>query len=87
MTTPDVANGLFELLGAALQWLNVVRLLRDREVKGVYWPITAFHVTWGMWNMYFYSYVGAPVSVCGAAALLLANVVWVALAIRYRRTS
>lgn len=85
MTVPDLTNGLFELGGACLQWFNVARLLRDKEVKGVYWPITVFHVSWGAWNMYFYSYVGAPVSVAGAATLLLANTVWVALAIRYTR--
>lgn len=84
--SPDLINGLFELAGAALQWVNVAKLARDREVKGVYWPITAFHVSWGVWNMYFYSAVNAPMSVVGAAVLLLANVAWVWLALKYRRT-
>jgi hypothetical protein len=85
MNKADIFNGLFELVGAVLQWLNVRKLLRDREVKGVYWPITAFHVTWGAWNMYFYTSVDAPWSVAGASVLLAANMVWVTLAIMYRK--
>lgn len=85
MTFSDIGNALFELLGAALQWINVLKLLRDKRVQDVYWPVTAFFAGWGMWNIYFYAAVGTPASSVAAVFMTLANVAWVVLAIRYRR--
>src|SRR5215471_7953715 len=33
--TPDLINAVFELSGAALTWLSVARLYRDKKVRGV----------------------------------------------------
>lgn len=85
MTYADLGNALFELLGAVLQWINVFKLLRDKRVQGVYWPVTAFFAAWGMWNIYFYAAVGTPLSSVAAGFMTTSNVVWVALAIRYSR--
>lgn len=85
MTFADTGNALFEILGAALQWINVHKLLRDKKVQGVYWPVTAFFAAWGLWNIYFYAAVGTPLSSWAAGFMTLANVTWVALAIRYSR--
>lgn len=85
MTTPDLTNACFELLGAVLQWANVARLLRDRRVAGVDWRVTAFHVAWGAWNIYFYSFVTAPLSALAAGFLAIANLVWIYFAIKYTR--
>lgn len=85
--TPDHVNGCFELLGGVLQWRNVATLWRDREVKGVDWRVTGFHVTWGAWNIYFYDSVNAPWSVAGAVGLLLANTAWVWMAVTVARKS
>jgi hypothetical protein len=82
----DLINGILELGGAYVQWCNVYRLLRDKHIAGVYWPATAFFAGWGLWNIYFYSTMSTPISAVCAAALTLANITWVALAIRYSRS-
>ena len=50
MNAPDLINGAFEFAGGFLLWGNVYKLHRDREVRGVYWPATAFFGVWGLWN-------------------------------------
>lgn len=81
----DLINALFEMLGAGLQWMNVVRLMRDRRVAGVMWHVTAFFALWGAWNIYFYSAVQSPLSAWAASFMTLANCTWVYLALKYRR--
>jgi hypothetical protein len=80
----DVINGLFEVVGGVLCWLNVKKLLRDKQVKGVYWPVTAFFAAWGLWNMYYYPSLGQWMSFAGGVVLVSGNLVWVVLALRYR---
>ena len=52
--TPDMINGTLELCGGLMQVANVRRLLRDKMVRGVSWPFTAFFAGWGVWNCYYY---------------------------------
>ncbi len=68
-----------------LQWLNVLRLSKEKKVAGVDWRVTAFFALWGVWNVYFYQALATPASSFGAAFLTLANIVWVVLAVRYSR--
>lgn len=85
MTTADLVNAAFELGGAVFMWANVAKLWRDRQVAGVYWPVTAFYAVWGAWNIYFYSAMAAPLSAWASWGVMLANAVWVVLAFKYRK--
>lgn len=85
MNKADIGNAIFELGGALLQLMNVRKLLQDRRVQGVYWPVTAFFAAWGVWNLYFYWALGAPLSVLASAVITVTNITWVVLAIRYSR--
>lgn len=72
----DPINALFELVGAAFLMLNVRRLLIDRDLKGVSpWP-TAFFSLWGIWNLYFYAAVDAPLSWWAGLLLCTVNAIW-----------
>jgi len=46
--SPDIVNGVFELLGAWFTWMNAYSLWKDRQIKGVYWPATVFFTAWGV---------------------------------------
>jgi hypothetical protein len=81
----DGINGLFELGGGALCWLNVRQLLRDRRVSGIYWPVQAFFALWGWWNLYYYPALGQWVSFAGGVVLVLGNTLWVVMALRCGR--
>jgi hypothetical protein len=82
--TPDLVNGLFELAGAYFTWMNAYRLWKEREIKGVYWPTTAFFTAWGMWNLYYYPALNQWLSFYAGIVLVTGNVLWVAMAVRLK---
>lgn len=82
----DLTNGAFELLGAVMV-LNHCRVLyRDKAVKGISILSTAFFASWGAWNLYYYPSLGQWWSFAGGVGIVLANALWVALLLRYRKT-
>jgi len=81
--TVDLTNALFEGIGAILCWNNVLRIRRDREVKGVFWPAQVFWSVWGLWNLFYYSAVGHPFSLWAGAVLVSGNITWTLHAWRY----
>ncbi len=81
----DVVNGLFEALGAVCIWMNVFQLMKDKEVKGICWQVTAFFTLWGFWNLWYYPSLGQWWSTAGGAALAFGNLFWIVLAFKYAR--
>lgn len=75
----DLINALFEFIGALLTWRNFVQLRRDRQVRGVYWPATAFWAAWGLWNLAYYPSLGQWWSFAAGVLLVAGNVAWVVL--------
>ena len=85
MSAPDIINGLFEAVGGTMNWLNVVALYRDKEVKGVRILPQAIFFIWGVWNLYYYPHLNQWMSFTGGLVIVLANCVWVSLALFYAR--
>lgn len=83
--TPDSINGLFELVGAGLVWLNVRRLINDGEVKGVCISIQGFFAAWSAWNLYYYPHLDQWWSAAGAAAMSMGNLTWFVIATGLKR--
>lgn len=81
----DMVNGCFEFIGSAFLWLNVRRLAKDKSVSGVDWRSMAFFFSWGVWNLHYYPSLGQWWSLAGGISISIANGVWVALALRYRK--
>lgn len=82
---PDQINSCFELLAGLLLSLNIIWLYHDKQIRGVHIVPIAFMVVWGFWNLYFYSYIGAPWSFMGSIAVVTVNTIWVGQMIYYRR--
>lgn len=81
----DLINGGFELLGG-LFILNHCRVLyAQKAVRGVSVLSTAFFTLWGLWNLYFYPSLGQWASFAGGVVIVVANGVWIALALFYAR--
>lgn len=76
MSLPDLANGAFEMCGAAANLLNVFRLWRDRRLQGVHWAGTTYFTAWGLWNLYYYPALDQWFSFAGGLAIVLTNAVW-----------
>ncbi len=85
MQTPDVVNGMFELVGSVMCWLNVYKIIKDKRVEGVYWSVSAFFSVWGLWNLYYYPTLGQWASFVGGIFLAAGNITWTLLAIRYSK--
>jgi len=81
----DLVNGLFEVIGAFFVWVNVIVLWKEQQVKGVYWPVTAFFSLWGFWNLLYYPSLGQYWSLLGGIFLALGNASWVLLALYYKQ--
>lgn len=80
----DVINALFELVGAYFTWRNYYQLCKEREVKGVYWPTTAFFTAWGLWNVIYYPSLGQWLSFGAGLLLVGGNFFWVVLVLQLR---
>lgn len=83
--SPDLINGLFEFGGAIALVIDVMYLVRDKQIKGVYWPGKLFFLSWGVWNLYFYGYYDHVWSWAGGIAICLVNAVWCYYAWKYTR--
>ncbi len=78
----DVVNGIFELGGSIVIWMNVKAILRDREIKGVDWRVTVWFTLWGFFNLILYPLLGMVWSTIAGAILCLGNLTWVFMAYR-----
>jgi hypothetical protein len=81
--TNDMVNGFFEIVGACFIFMNVRQILKDKSVKGVYWPATAFFSAWGMWNLYYYPSLNQWWSFTGGVFIVIFNTAWIGLTIYY----
>jgi hypothetical protein len=80
--TPDHINGTFEVVGGLCSWANVHRYMKEREVKGVYWPTTFFYISWGLWNLFYYPSLNQPWSFWGGCFLTAGSIAWLCLVIK-----
>lgn len=84
MNISDLVNGLFECIGGIFSFLNVLKLYKDKQVKGVHILTMIFFTTWGVWNIYFYPVNGLTLSFYGGISVALANVIWCWLYFYYK---
>lgn len=82
---PDIVNGIFELLGAPFTLLSILRLHKDKSVKGVSWIPIAFFSSWGFWNLFYYPCLGQWYSFFGGLTLVLTNTFWLCQMVYYLR--
>ncbi len=80
MQINDLINGLFELGGAVVSWINVYKLYKDKVISGVYWPMWIFFSSWGLWNLIYYPSVGHYISFYAGIVLVSGNITWSVMA-------
>ncbi len=85
MQIADIVNGLYESGGGLMNMLNVFALYKDKKVSGVRILPQAFFTSWGIWNLYYYPHLNQWASFTGGILIVVANILWVALAIYYTR--
>jgi hypothetical protein len=80
----DLINAGFSIGGSIFLWLNVLSLYKEREVKGVHWGSVAYFSILGFWNLFFYSHLTQWYSVVAGTSGVLANIVWLGMALWIR---
>ena len=83
--TPDQVNGLFEFGLSIMLVLNIVRLLKDKIVKGMDYRVVVFTTAWGIWNLFYYPNLGQWFSFAGGLFVVSANATWLGLLLHYKR--
>lgn len=79
----DIINGLFELVAGILFIINIVKLVKDKEVKGVSWIPTLFFTLWGAWNLHYYPSLNQWFSFAGGIFIFITNLTWIILVFYY----
>jgi len=72
----DLINGVFELIGGMLLFLNCWKIHKDKQLKGVSWIPTIFFTSWSVWNMTYYPFLHQWYSFLGGCVIFIANVSW-----------
>lgn len=85
MTAADAVNGLFESFGGLMILNHCRTVLKDKAVRGVSIISTVFFTCWGIWNLYFYPLLDQWASFSGGLVIVIANMGWIALMMRYRK--
>jgi len=74
--TPDILNGIFELCGGFIILLSIVKLHREKMVRGVSWAHVAFFAAWGFWNLFYYPSLDQWFSFAGGVTIVITNTIW-----------
>jgi hypothetical protein len=83
MSEADLINGVFESVGGFFIWLNIVKLHKQKMVRGVSWMHVAFFSAWGIWNLYYYPALAQWLSFFGGLFLVISNLIWLAQIAHY----
>ena len=85
MGWPDIINSAFQWGAAVFLLLNISRLKKDRDVRGISMVPVYFFLLWGFWNLYYFPHLEQWSSFVGGVAVLVVNLVWVGMALWYSR--
>jgi len=77
-------NSVFPLVGTIFVGLNIKRLIKDKQVKGIHWLSPLFFYSGQAWGLYFMYTLHQYFSLFGGAVLLAASLVWYSLMQYYR---
>lgn len=80
----DLINAYFELFGGLFIWINVLKIAKDRKVRGVHWLPTFAFTIWCFWNVFYYQSLGQYFSTFAAIVPGVGNFFWLSLCWKYR---
>jgi hypothetical protein len=81
--TPDSVNGAYEAFGGFFILLSVLKVLKDKQVRGISWVHAGFFTSWGYWNLFFYPSQGLWWSFWGGIGVVAMNTCWMGLLVYY----
>ena len=85
MIWQDLVNAAFEGGMCFAIVPSVLKLRRDKEVRGFHWFHIAFPTAWGFWNLYYYPFLGQSASFWAGLAVVSINVLYLSMIAYYLR--
>lgn len=82
---PDMINGSFQMIAAPFISLSIVKLYKEKKVRGISYLHVAFFTCWGFWNLFYYPYLGQWSSFVGGIVIVMVNLIWLIQMIYYVR--
>lgn len=79
----DIVNSLFHWTAGLFVLLSVIKLWREKKVRGVSWLHCAFFASLGYWNLFYFSSLGQWWSFCGGIGIVIASTVWLVQVLYY----
>ena len=74
---PDMINGMFEFIAGPFILLSILKLHREKKVRGVSCVHVLYFTCWGFWNLFYYPHLGQWVSFIGGIVIAFVNTIWV----------
>lgn len=85
MITPDMLNAILEGGSSLFIFKSILTLQKDKQVRGIWWPMVAFMMSWGYFNLWFYSEIAQWWSFVAGIAVVSANTFWLGQMLHYIR--
>lgn len=85
MQLPDLINAVFEFGIGLLAIGNIKAILRDKCVKGVFWPVQLWAMAWGYYNLFYYWHLDQYLSWTAGLTITATNTAWVILCLYYMK--
>ena len=79
----DIVNGGFELFAGVSVLLHILKVVKDKEVKGMSVVALFFFTFWGFWNLYYYPFLSQWVSFVAGIFIVSTNVVYTFLVLYF----
>ena len=83
--TLDIINASFEFFGGFMILNHCRVVLKDKAVAGISIVSVIFFTLWGVWNLYYYSSLSQWWSFVGGIFITTANIIWIALLLKFRK--
>jgi uncharacterized membrane protein YfcA len=83
MNVNDLVNGCFEIAGGLFNFINIARVYRDKQVRGISPTVIFFFTSWTVWNIYYYPSLHQMISFGGALLMGTSNVVYLSMLLYY----
>lgn len=80
---PDLINAAFEVFGGLFVAFSCVEIWKTKHSAGVSKLTICFFISWGFWNLFYYTNLEQIFSFVGGISVCIANIVWLSLIIYY----
>ena len=80
----DIINSIFEFGALIAAVVNIIKIYKDKKVRGVYWPAWIFYGIWSLWAIFYYITVSHWFSMVMSIGAAVAILMWLIFAFIYR---